>query len=209
MLSRFIAVLAVGLSVFCATARAQQQPALPVPSGTYVLEKTHASLLWRVPHMGLSNYTARFTRFDVTLQLDAADLSRSRVRATVDMSSVETDFVPAGGRDWNAELRAAPFFDAAKFPQAVFESTRVTGNGAKGLRVDGNLTFLGVTRPVTLDATINGTLASHPFAKVPALGISATGRVPRLAFGLNPPPIQQGVGESVELVIEAEFLQQK
>ena len=186
-----------------------QQTTLDIPAGTYVLEKTHASLLWRVRHMGLSNYTARFTRFDVTLQLDPADLARSRVHATVDMASVETDLVASDGRNWNAELRAAPFFDTAKFPQAVFESTRVIPTGARSLRVDGNLTFLGVTKPVTLDATINGTLAAHPFAQLPALGISATGRVPRLAFGLNPPPIQQGVGESVELVIEAEFLQQK
>jgi polyisoprenoid-binding protein YceI len=68
--------------------------------------------------------------------------------------------------------------------------------------------LLGVTRPVTLDVVLNGSMKSHPFAKVPALGFSAKGSITRTAFGLNPPPIREGVGDEVELLIEAEFLKQ-
>ena len=156
--------------------------------------------------MGLSNYTARFKSFDATLQFDPENFSRSSVEASVDLESVETDFVPTQGRDFNAELRSAPFFNVAKFPRAIFVSKRVTRTGARTMRVDGDFTLLGVTQPLSLDVTLGGSMRSHPFAKVAALGFSATASVPRLAFGLNPPPIQQGVGTQADIAIEAEFL---
>jgi polyisoprenoid-binding protein YceI len=186
------------------------QPAAPIeaPAGTYTLEKEHASLTWRVRHMGLSNYTARFKRFDTTIRFDPANVANSVVQASVDLGSIETDFVPVQGRDFNAELKSAPFFNVASFPRATFTSTKVTATGPRTMQVDGMLTLLGVSQPITLKATLNGSLKSHPFAKVPALGFSITGQVPSLAFGLNPAPIQQGVGDVVDIAIEAEFLQQ-
>ncbi|MCR5868181.1 YceI family protein [Aquincola sp. J276] len=181
---------------------------IEAPAGTYILEKEHASLTWRVRHMGLSNYTARFKRFDTTIRFDPADFARSSVQASVDLGSIETDFVPAQGRDFNVELRSEPFFNVAKFPRATFTSTKVIPTGPRTMQVEGRLDLLGVSQPVTLTATLNGALKSHPFAKVPALGFSITGQVPRLAFGFNPPPVRQGVGEVVDIAIEAEFVQQ-
>jgi polyisoprenoid-binding protein YceI len=188
-------------------ANATTHPPIDAAAGTYTLEGTHASLTWRIRHMGLSNYTARFKRFDATLRFDPENFSRSSVRATVDLGSVETDFVPAQGRDFNEELRSAAFFNVVQFPRAVFISKKVTRTGARTMRVDGDLTLLGITQPLSMDVTLGGAMRSHPFAKVPALGFSATARVPRLAFGLNPPAIQQGVGTQAEIAIEAEFLQ--
>ncbi len=199
--------LAASVVLAGAAAAAAAASPLDVPAGTYALEKTHASLTWRVRHMGLSNYTARFKRFDATLRFDPADFSRSSIEASVDVESLETDYVPANGRDFNAELRGPVFFNVGRFPKATFVSTAVTKTGDRTMRVDGNFTMLGITRPLSLDVTLGGTLKSHPFAKVPAIGFSATGTVPRLAFGLNPPPIQQGVGTEVDVAIEAEFLQ--
>jgi len=196
------AVFALTLSAWAAS----PDPApIEAPAGTYVLEKTHASLLWRIRHMGLSNYTARFKRFDVTLQFDPADLSRSSVQASIDVASLETDLATP---DFNAELRGEPFFNVAKFPRATFSSKQVTATGPRSLRVQGDLAMLGVTRPVTLDVVLNGSMKSHPFAKVPALGFSGKASIARTAFGLNPPPIREGVGDEVELVVEAEFLKQ-
>lgn len=189
-------------------AMAREPVPIEAPAGTYVLEKEHASLTWRVRHMGLSNYTARIKNFDTTIKFDPTNIAKSSVQASVDLSSIETDFVPAQGRDFNAELKSEPFFNVAKFPRATFVSTKVTATGPRTMKVDGMFTLLGVSKPLTLTATLNGSLKSHPFAKVPALGFSITGQVPRLAFGLNPPPIRQGVGEVIDIAIEAEFLQQ-
>jgi polyisoprenoid-binding protein YceI len=203
-----ITTLLLPLALACTQASAQQAPPLEAPSGTYVLEKSHASMTWRIRHMGLSNYTARFKRFDATIQLDAKDMAKSSVRASVDVGSIETDFTPIDGSDFNAELKSEPFFNIGKFPQATFVSSKVTPNGPRSMKVDGTLTLLGISKPLSLAVTLNGSMKSHPFAKVPALGVSVTTQVPRLSFGLNPPPIQQGVGEIVDIAIEAEFLQQ-
>lgn len=205
---RRAATLALSLALAASAASAQMSAAAPIeaPAGTYALEKTHASLTWRIAHMGLSNYTARFKRFEATLRFDPDDFSRSSVEASVDIASIETDFVATGEADFNAELRSADFFNVGRFPHATFTSTKVTRTGPRSMRVDGNLALLGVTRPVSLDVVLNGSLKSHPFAKVPAVGFSGRGKVPRLAFGLNPAPIRQGVGEEADIIIEAEFL---
>jgi polyisoprenoid-binding protein YceI len=201
-----IAIAIAAATIFVAHSAWATKPApIEAPAGTYVLEKTHASLHWRIRHMGLSNYTARFKRFDATLQFDPVDLSRSSVQANIDVGSLETDLATP---DFNAELRSEPFFNTTRFPQATFVSRRVTPTGSHSMRVQGDLTLLGVARPVTLDVVLNGSMKSHPFAKVPALGFSGKGTVLRTAHGLNPLPIRQGVGEEVDLVIEAEFLKQ-
>jgi polyisoprenoid-binding protein YceI len=179
---------------------------IEAPAGIYVLDKTHASLHWRIRHMGLSNYTARFKRFDATIEFDPVNLARSSVQATIDIASVETDLITPDGRDFNAELRSVHFFNVAKYSQATFNSTQVQVLGENSMRIQGELTMLGVSRPITFHVTLNGSMKSHPFAKVPALGVSARGSVVRTAYGLNPPPIQEGVGDQVDLVIEAEFL---
>jgi polyisoprenoid-binding protein YceI len=187
-------------------AGAESPPPLAVPAGTYVLEKTHASLLWRVDHMGMSNYTARFKSFDARVDLVPSDLSRSRVEATIDLASVETDFVPGDGRDFNAELRSAVFFHVARFPQARFQSRSIRSAGSRRLTVLGDLVFLGVSQPITLEVVLNGAAAEHPFAKKPWLGFSARGTIPRNSFGLDPMPQLTGIGDKVEIVIEAEFI---
>lgn len=197
------------MALLALQASAQSTTAADVTDGTYVLEKTHASMQWRVVHMGLSNYTARFKRFDATIQWNSKDPSKSSVQATVDVGSLETDLITPDGRDFNAELKSEPFFNVLKFPQATYQSRSVKLTGPSSYRVEGDLTMLGISKPVALDVTLNGAMKSHPFAKVPAVGFSAVGFVPRLPFGLNPPPIQQGVGTDVQIVIEAEFLRKQ
>lgn len=208
---RRLLLATMAAAALTATGAGIARPRAPIeaPAGTYVLEKTHASLTWRIKHMGMSNYTARFKRFDATLKFDPQDFSRSTVQASIDVGSLETDFVPANGQDFNAELRSETFFGVAKFPQASFVSRQVRRTGPRSMQVAGELTLLGITRPATLDVTLNGAMASHPFAKVPALGFSARGRIQRMDFGLNPMPQLTGVANDVEIAIEAEFLQQK
>lgn len=184
-----------------------QAPALDAPAGRYTLDVTHASLLWRISHFGLSNYTARFSRFDAHVDFDPADLSKCSAAASIDLASVETDY-PAGlnKRDWNADLRGPKFFNAEKFPRATWRSTGVQVLEPRRLRIAGELSLLGVSAPVSLEATLNGVFRSRPVTKLPTIGFSARGSFDRRGFGLGFPSPEEGVGANVEIIIEAEFI---
>ena len=152
----FTAIAAATL--LAAPALAQGAPPAPVaaPAGAYVSDKTHTTVEWQGLHNGLSWYSARFTDFDIQLTFDPADVTKSKVTATIDPKSIETDYTrtrPAGNTtDFNNELATdARFFNAGKFPKITFTSTAVTKTGEKTGKVTGNLTFLGVTKPVTLN----------------------------------------------------------
>lgn len=183
--------------------------ATEVPAGTYQLDPTHASLIFRVRHLGFSRYTARFTRVSAELQLDPADPAAATVTATIDPSSIETDN-PDPTYDFDAQLRSEPWLDTARFPQMTFRSTEVELTGPDSARITGDLELHGITRPVTLEATFNGGYARHPLDPFGArIGFSARGTLMRSAFGiaegLPPPGSDFGVGDAVEIVIEAEF----
>jgi polyisoprenoid-binding protein YceI len=185
-------------------AQNEMTPVLEMPAGKYVLDKSHASLTWRVSHLGLSNYTARFTSLDATLQFDPKDVSRSTLVATVDPASVKTDFPYPEEKDFDAKLaKGEEWFNAGKFPEIRFESTKVEKTGENTGKVHGNLTFLGVTKPFTLDVTFNGAYAKKPFGETGALGFSATGTLKRSEWGFGTyVPV---IGDEVSLQIETEF----
>ncbi len=186
-------------------AKAQEATDLEgMPSGLYELDKNHASLIWKVSHLGLSNYTARFTDFDIDIDFNAFEPAASRVRATIDPTSVETDFPEPEKKDFDKELAMKEsWFNAEQFPQITFMSTSVEKTGDNTGKVTGDLTFLGVTKPVTLDVVFNKAIGNHPFANKPALGFSATTTIKRSYFGLTTYIPQ--IGDEVEIIIEAEF----
>lgn len=205
----------LGAAALAAAAPLRAQAQAPgvgeAPAGKYLLDRTHGSLTWRISHFGLSHYTARFTRFDADVEFNPADLSKCSARAVIDVTSVETDFgqqSPKG--DFNADLRGERFFNVAKFREATWRSTSVQVVDGNRLRIPGELSLLGVTAPITLDATLNATFKSRPVSKLPTLGFSARGTIDRRVFGmLAPPPPSTptgGVSAMVEIIIEAEFM---
>ncbi len=192
-----------------------EAPAAEVKYGktaTYKLDITHASLIWRVKHLGLSNYTARFTDFDATLQFNPDDASATSLTATINPASVETDYMgdykaghaDSGFESWNEHLaKSDQYFNASAFPQITFSTTAVAATGPDTGTVTGDLTFLGVTKPVTLDVTYNG-VANFPWApEEDHIGFSATTTLTRSDFGLTAGTPY--VGDEVEVIIEAEF----
>lgn len=180
---------------------AQAAP-LSVPAGEYVLEKTHASLTWKINHMGLSYYTARFTSFDSTINLDPKTPTNSTVSVTIDPRSVRTDFPFPEKEDFDKVI-AEKVLQAGQFPTITFQSTGLTATGATTGKLAGNLTLMGVTKPVTLDVTLNGA-KEHPMRKVPVLGFSATGSFKRSDFGST--FLQGPIGDEITVLIEVEFL---
>ncbi len=178
------------------------------PAGDYVLDRTHATLQWQGLHNGLSWYTARFTNFDIQLTFDPADVTKSKVAATIDPKSIETDFAktrPAGNTtDFNAELaNDARFFNAGKFPQITFASTAITRTGENKGKMTGNLTFLGVTRPVTLDVTYIG-FRTYPAPRKPKVGFQAVGTINKTHWGMAS---GGSIADDIKIEINAEFTQ--
>jgi polyisoprenoid-binding protein YceI len=213
-------VLVVGALIACAeiaqagiglggTAVAQGAAQTEPRAGAYKLDKAHASLLFRVDHLGFSKYTARFRRFDADLQFDPAKPAAMSVTATIDPTSLETDFPDPAKLDFNAQLRGSEWLDTARFPAITFRSTAVELTGANTALVKGELGLHGATRPMTLDVTFNGGYAGHPMDPQSRIGFSARGVLKRsefgMAYGIPAPGSKIGVSDAVEVLIEAEF----
>jgi polyisoprenoid-binding protein YceI len=176
------------------------------PAGAYTLDKAHASLVIRVNHIGYSNFTARFVGWDATLNLDPAAPENSSINVTIDPRSIESDNPPAGFID----IMRNDFLNSGEFPQITFRSTRVERTGPNTARITGDLTLLGVSKPVTLEARFNGGYAGMPGLDPQGrVGFSAHGTFNRSDFGMSygvpAPGTTMGVSDAVEIIIETEF----
>lgn len=183
-------------------------------AGTYAIDPTHTSVTWRVDHFGLSAYTGRFKTVDATLEFNPADPAATRITATIDPLSVETDYpadykashADSAYNTWNEDLGRNPnWLNGDAFPQITFTSTSVTQDTQTTGKVTGDLTFLGVTKPVTLDVTYNGK-ANFPWApEADKIGFSAKTVLKRSDFGNA--TYAPNIGDEVEVIIETEFQQ--
>ena len=192
------------INLYTVSADAASADYQTMPAGTYQLDKTHASLTWKVSHLGLSNYTARFTNFDAEILFDPKNPEQSTVKATIDPSSIETDYPYPQEKDFDKKLvEKEEWFNANQFPEIIFTSTAITLNGDNTAVMTGELTFLGVTHPVSLDVTFNGAMKKQPFSKKPTLGFSASGSLKRSDWGMA--TYVPNIGDKVMLLIEAEF----
>ncbi|MEQ1780082.1 MAG: YceI family protein [Hyphomonadaceae bacterium] len=194
-------LLPLTLSACALTAEQTPQSLRALPTGAYKMEKPHASLLARVKHMGLSNYTVRLTAFDATLDFDPAKPAASKVHVIINPLSVQADHPTDAG--WDTKI-GTDFFKGAQFPQIVFDSTSAAATGQFTGTLTGNLTFRGITKPVTLDVTYNGGMDSAVmYGGRAAVGFSAHGTFKRSDFGFS--DYLSAVSDDVEIVIEAEF----
>lgn len=199
------------------TAAPEAAPAPEVTYGqaaTYKVDPTHTSIVWRVKHLGISNYTARFKTFDATLAFNPADLAANSVEVTIDPLSVETDFqgdykgthADSPYATWNEDLAKNPgWFNAVAHPQITFKSTSATQTGPTTGTVTGDLTFLGVTKPVTLDVTYNGVVQLPWTPEQDRIGFSAKTTLKRSDFGMT--NNLEFIGDEVEVIVETEFLE--
>lgn len=150
------------------------------PAATYTLDPNHTQVQFTWNHYGFSNLVGQFGKIEGTLEFDAADPTKSSVTATIATASVDSNI-----RKLDEKLVSADYFDATKFPTATFKSTRVEkGATPDKLKVTGDLTLHGVTRPVTLDVTVVK-VGDHPLRKGPAAGFEATTTLKRSEFGLT------------------------
>ncbi len=166
---------------------------------TWKIDAAHSTVGFSVRHLVISTVRGQFSSFSGTIALDDADVTRSTVEATIDAASLGTQ-VP----DRDKHLRSPDFFDVARYPTLSFRSTRIEKAG-EALKVTGDLTLHGVTRPVTLDATM--TPAVKGMMGESRRGFSATARISRKEFGLAWNKLVEAgpvVGDEVAISLELE-----
>ena len=168
-----------------------------VPSGSYGLDKTHGYITFTYSHLGFSNPRVGFDAFDVALDLDSSEPENSTVEVIIDAASINSR-VP----EFDDHLNGDKFFDTGSFPSITFVSNEVERTGDDTFRIRGELTIKGMTKPVTLETTINKA-ASHPFNKKPTVGVSARTTILRSEWGLG--SYAPAVSDEVTIEIEVEL----
>lgn len=165
---------------------------------TYKIDANHTDVVASWSHFGFSNPIAHFGKVDGNITYDPANVGASRVEVTIPLSGLNSH-VP----DFDDHLRSGDFFDAEKFPDITFKSTSVKAAGKGKLKVTGDLTIKGTTRPVVLNVTINK-IAVQPMAKREAAGFSATTTIKRSDFGVG--LYAPNVSDEVKLSITTEAI---
>ncbi len=165
-------------------------------AGTYKLDRGHSSVTVKVSHQGLSDYSFRFARFDASYDYDPKRPSATRVTVTLDPASLD-----AGDKSFEENLREPAYFNTAQFTEVKFASTAIRRQkGTNKGTMTGDLTWMGVTRPVTFAVIYNGSAMSFNRAK---MGFSATTTLTRSEWGIK--TLLPSVADKVAVSIEAEF----
>ena len=170
-------------------------------TSTWVPDKAHSEVDFSVIHMSLSNVRGHFGNIGGTIVLNEADITKSSVNVTIDVTTVDTGVAP---RD--ADLKSASFFDVAQFPIATFVCKSVAKSG-NGLTVSGDLTLHGVTKPVVLQ--VEGPTGPVPgMDHKPHSGFSASTTLSRTAFGIATKFPTAVVSDEVKITIDLDVAKQ-
>jgi polyisoprenoid-binding protein YceI len=168
---------------------------------TWNIDPAHSAIHFTVRHMVFAKVRGSFGAWQGELELEPDDLARSKLSVEIDAASIDT-----GVADRDTHLRSADFLDAEKHPKLTFRGTRIDKQSDTELRMTGDLTIRGVTRPVTLEVERLGE-GTDPWGKR-RIGFSARGTINRKDFGLEwNQALEAGgvlVGEKVELEIDVE-----
>jgi len=178
---------------------------VPALAETWSADTSHSTVGFSVRHMMVSNVKGAFDKFTASVDGSPTDPASAKISATIEVASVNTR---EPKRD--DHLRSPDFFDAAKFPQMTFVSTKVEKVSATKSKLTGNLTLRGVTKPVTLDVEYTAPVKS-PWGQT-VVGATATGKINRQDFGVSfSKALETGgvlVGDDVTILLELELVQQ-
>lgn len=143
------------------------------------IDTSHTQVMFAVKHMMVSTVRGEFAKASGTLSYDAKNPGATVMDVTIDVGTINTRDAKRDGH-----LKSPDFFDAEKFPTATFKSTKVVAAGPGKLKVTGDLTLKGVTKPVTLDVVGPTAETKSPWGQT-VIAASATGRINRKDFGMT------------------------
>ncbi len=168
-------------------------------AGAYKVEPYHTRVLFSVSHMGFSTWYGEFTNVSGSLNFDPKAVGKSSLQIHIPTATISTSNVKLDG-----ELKSPVWFDATKYPDIAFTATKITKTGKNTAKIVGDLTFHGVTKPVTLLAKFHGG-GTNIMDKAYTVGFDATGSLKRSDFGVKTyVPL---IGDDVGLIISAAFEQ--
>jgi polyisoprenoid-binding protein YceI len=152
-----------------------QATEIPLPTGTWKVDKVHSSVEFQVKHLGIATVKGHFTEFEGTLEVRP---DGARAYGTVKVDSVNTR---EPQRD--EHLRSADFFDAATHPEINFRSTAIRPSGEDEFEIVGDIEIHGVSRSITLKTTLEGT-ETDPQGNE-RVGLSANAQIDRSDFEMK------------------------
>jgi polyisoprenoid-binding protein YceI len=171
--------------------------ASPLFATTYTIEPDHAQGVFRWNHLGFSSPAAQFSQAKGTLDFDPAEPTKASVEVTIPLTTLQT-----GLPDLDEVFRSSEFFDTASFPTASFKSKMVEKGATGHLKVTGDLSLHGITKPVTLNVTVVK-IGKNPRDGLPTVGFVATTTILRSAFNLGAYVPQVGDEIPMRIIIEA------
>lgn len=169
-------------------------------SGQYTLDPDHATLLWKINHLGFSTFIGRFNDFDASLDFNPENIGGSSLEVVINTASLDIN-----NDEFAEELRGGNWFDTENFPQAVYRTTSLISEEGNSFVFGGELTLLGVTAPVNLNVNFHGG-GRNFLTRANTLGFSADTTFQRSVFGLDR-FTSFGVGDDIELEIHVEFME--
>ena len=143
----------------------------------WAIDASHSKVGFSISHLVVSSVDGKFNSYTGKVNLDEADLTKSNADLTIKVASIDT-----GDAKRDEHLKSPDFFDAAKFPEITFKSTKIAKAGA-GYKLTGDLKIKDVTKSVTLDATVSAPIKS-PWGKQ-VRGTKFKGKIKRGDFGLK------------------------
>jgi len=165
------------------------------------IDKGHTKFAFIAEHHGLSEVDGYFKKFDGKITAAKDDLSDAVFEITIESASINTDLEMRDNH-----LKSEDMFDVEKFPTISFKSTSLTKVAGNKYKMAGNITIKGVTKPITLDVTMNGPMAHpNPNNKIPQLGIKATTTIKRSDFGIGGKLATVMVGDEISIRATGEF----
>jgi polyisoprenoid-binding protein YceI len=168
--------------------------AAPEDGGSYSVDIVHSSVLYRVKHVGASWHWGRFNDFSGSFAINS-----EKPEASLFDLTIKTESVDSGNADRDKHLRSQDFFSAKEFPSITFKSTKVAKTGDKTFDVTGDLTLMGVTKPVTASVEFVGTGEMRGVKKA---GIEAKFEIKRSDFGMS--KMVGPIGDEVSLIVSLE-----
>ncbi|MFT5135613.1 MAG: polyisoprenoid-binding protein YceI [Arenicella sp.] len=166
-------------------------------AGQYALDKSHATLLFKVEHFGLSEYVGRFNQFDATLDFDPANIEQTKLEAIIEMGSLDINH-----ESLSKQLLSSKWFDQANHPQAKLTAVGLRQVDKFNFELNGNLQWRGITKPIVLQIKFNGG-ANNLLTRKYTIGFHASGSFLRSDFEVKTYlPI---VGDEIKIDVYAEF----
>ena len=163
---------------------------------TYTIDPVHSQPIFEVQHMGFSLQRGSFGKATGKVTLDRA-AKKGSIEVTIDTTSIKTI-----DPKLDINVKSENFFNVEKYPSMTFKSTKLIFDGDRVVGVDGDLTLLGVTKPVTLKVA-NEVCGEHPMNKKPMCGAEATATVKRSEWGMKY-ALPKAVGDDVHIIIPIE-----